>query len=217
MSKRNAKSKQELQRSRPLRDQYPKILIVCEGEKTEPSYFTEIKNHYKINTANIVICSGSGSDPMSIIHSAKKRYKEENNANDPFDKVYCVFDKDSHTHYLSALNSIASAKPKDTWFAITSVPCFEYWLLLHFDYTTRAYSSLPNKSACDQTISDLKKYLPSYKKGQPDIFSNLIKRLENAKNNATQSLKAAKESDTDNPSTKVHELIDFMQNIKSQK
>ncbi|MEJ2682434.1 MAG: RloB domain-containing protein, partial [Gammaproteobacteria bacterium] len=48
-----------------------------------------------------------------------------------FDKIYCVFDKDSHASYARALDALVSATPKDTFFTINSVPFFEYWLLLH--------------------------------------------------------------------------------------
>ena len=52
------------------------------------------------------------------------------------DKVFCVFDRDCHTSYKSALDKIKNHKPnrhaksKPIYQAIISSPCFEIWLLL---------------------------------------------------------------------------------------
>ncbi|HHJ19987.1 MAG TPA: RloB domain-containing protein [Gammaproteobacteria bacterium] len=212
--KRKARQARDLARRKGRRAPYAKVLIVCEGEKTEPHYFNELKDHYGLNSANIEICGDCGSDPLSIIRHAKQRYREERDAGDAFDKVFCVFDKDTHTHYQQGLNTIRSATPKNVYVAITSVPCFEYWLLLHFNYTTRPYDSLPGNSACNQVLTELKGYMAGYTKGSIDIFSALLGQLDFARNNAIHALQAAEANHTDNPGTKVHELVDFLQNIK---
>ncbi|MEZ5509902.1 MAG: RloB family protein [Gammaproteobacteria bacterium] len=214
--KRREKKLTDLKRHAAKRETYAKILIVCEGEKTEPNYFTGARDHYRLNTANVEICGECGSDPRSVVTYAKQRYREERDAGDPFNKVYCVFDKDSHAGYSPALNELASAAPKGTFIAINSIPCFEYWLLLHFTYTTKPYNALPDKSTGDQVLQDLKVYMPDYEKGQQDVFAALRDQLDYAKANAERSLKAAKANGTDNPSTRVHELVAFMQGIKPQ-
>ncbi|MGK7346067.1 MAG: RloB family protein [Candidatus Nitrospinota bacterium M3_3B_026] len=213
-SRRKARQARELRRRKPRREPYAKVLIVCEGEKTEPNYFKGLKDYYRLNSANVEICGEEcGSDPVSIIEHAKELYDKEG-AGDPFDRVYCVFDKDNHTNYAQAVDAINRVAPKNTFFAITSVPCFEYWLILHFIYTTKSYSAMSGKSACFQLTSALKKYLPDYDKGQRDVFSSLEDKLETAKANAVKAFKAAQSADTDDPSTRVHELVDFLQNIK---
>jgi len=212
--KRKARQVRDLARRKGRRAPYAKVLIVCEGEKTEPHYFNELKDHYGLNSANIEICGDCGSDPLSIIRHAKQRYREEKDAGDAFDNVFCVFDKDTHAHYQQSLDTIRSATPKNVYVAITSVPCFEYWLLLHFNYTTRPYDSLPGNSTCNQVLTELKGYMAGYTKGSIDIFSALLGQLDFAKNNAIRALQAAEANYTDNPSTKVHELVNFLQNIK---
>lgn len=213
--KRKARSRRELRRRASKRDPYAKILIVCEGEKTEPLYFTDARNYYSLNTANIEVCGDSGSDPISILRYAKQRYREEKDAGDAFDRVYCVFDKDAHHHYDIALQKIAAQKPLNCFFAITSVPCFEYWLLLHYVYSTKPYVGLPGKSAGDQLVADLKKnYFPGYLKGSASVFTERIGELDFAINNAKRSLQAAEAAYTDNPTTHVHELVEFMRDIK---
>jgi len=212
--KRKAKSAKGLQRRTARRDPYAKVLIVCEGEKTEPRYFQDLRNHYGLNTANIEVCGECGSDPNSVLQFATQRYREEKDAGDAFDQVFCVFDKDAHANYDKALNAIAKAQPRNTFVAMNSVPCFEYWLLLHFIYSTRPYLALPGNSAGNQVLSELRGYLPDYEKGADNIFALLLDQLEFAKNNAVRSLREAQASGTDNPSTRIHELVSFLQAIK---
>jgi hypothetical protein len=213
--KRKAKSAKGLQRRTARRDPYAKVLIVCEGEKTEPHYFQDLRNHYGLNTANIEVCGECGSDPNSVLQFAKQRYREEKDAGDAFDQVFCVLDKDTHTNYDEALRAIATVTPRDTFIAMNSVPCFEYWLLLHYVYSTRPYSALPGNSAGNQVLSQLRGYLPDYEKGTDNIFALLLDQLEFAKNNAARSLREAQASGTDNPSTRIHELVSFLQAIKT--
>lgn len=212
--KRGAKGARGLARSKAYRAPYEKVLIVCEGEKTEPLYFRALRDHYKINSANIEICGNCVSDPLGIIRHAKNRYREEKDAGDPFDRVFCVFDKDAHVNYLAAVGVIRGATPKGSYFAITSVPCFEYWLLLHFTYTTKPYDHLPGNSACEQVQADLRRYIRDYKKGSKEIFHALRDRLDVAKQNAARGLQEAEAGGADNPTTLVHNLVEYLQNIK---
>jgi len=213
--KHRAKNAGQLARRKPQREPYAKILIVCEGEKTEPNYFQGAKDHYALNSANVEICGECGSDPVSIINYAKLRYREERDAGDAFDKVYCVFDKDAHPNYLQAMDAISGATPKHTFVAINCVPCFEYWLLLHFNYTTQPYAAQHNNSACNQVLAELRSYMPGYTKGLKDVFADLVGQLDFAIQNARRALQAAQASGADNPSTQVHQLVEYLQNIKN--
>lgn len=213
--KRKSRNASQLARRTAHREPYAKVLIVCEGEKTEPNYFQELKDHYALNSANIEINGDCGSEPVSIIKYGKQRYREERDAGDAFNKVYCVFDKDAHQNHGQALDEIRNAKPKDTFVAIISVPCFEYWLLLHYSYTTQPYAALPGNSACNQVLHDLRKYMPDYAKGAKDIFTKLTGQLVLAIQNSERGLQECAASGTDNPTTRVYELVNFLQQIKN--
>lgn len=205
----------DLSRKKAKRKPYDKVLIVCEGEKTEPNYFNGLISHYKLNSANVVIDGGSGSSPRSVFDTAKKLYKAEQKRGDQYDRVYCVFDKDTHETYNETLHRIAAQKPRDTFFHALSVPCFEYWLILHFKYTEAPYSSVGKNSCAQQALKKLQELNPDYKKGQKEIFKNLVDKLDFATNNAEKALNAATRNRTDNPSTHVHELVDYLKNIKN--
>ena len=68
--KRKAKAERELSRRKSKRSSYEKVLIVCEGEKTEPNYFNEQVNHYKLNSANVAVDGKCGSSPKSVFERA---------------------------------------------------------------------------------------------------------------------------------------------------
>ena len=203
---RKETKREALERRKPRRKPFAKILIVCEGKKTEPGYINGLKNKLRLSSANIKIV-GKGVAPTSIVTSAAKLYQKENRAGDPFDKVFCVFDKDQHAKYDEALEIINNKKPKEVFTAITSVPAFEYWLLLHHKYSTRPCNS-------SGVLKDLKCHMPKYQKGDETIFDQLQEKLEKAKENARLSLNSARKNNTDNPSTRVHELVAFLEGIK---
>jgi len=212
--KRKAKQVRELKRHQAKRAQYDRVLIVCEGEKTEPNYFQELLDHYRLNSANVEINGDCGSAPISVVQRAKDLFRTEQRNGIPFDRVYCVFDKDSHDSYEAALQAVKIAKPKTKFFAINSIPCFEYWLLLHFVYSTQPFcGTVGAKSAGDQVLEELKKYIPDYAKGDNGYFESLISQLPQAIVYSKRSLKAAEASGTDNPFTLVHELVEYLQEL----
>jgi hypothetical protein len=139
--KRKAKKADKLAREKNRRASYDKVLIVCEGEKTEPNYFNELIEHYEINSANVAIDGSCGSSPRSVFKRAEQLYKSEERKGAPFDRVYCVFDKDSHETYEETMQKIATKRPKNIYYTAVSIPSFEYWLLLHFNYTTKPYTA----------------------------------------------------------------------------
>lgn len=214
--KRKAKTERDLRRGGARRAVYEKVLIVCEGSKTEPLYFGEIKDAYEISTANIRISGDCGSDPLSVVRHGEQLYAEEKRArpSDPYDRVYCVFDKDSHAGFQKALDRIQGIRPKGVFYAVPSIPSFEYWFLLHYEYTTAPFERAGNKSAGDMVIASLRRYWPEYVKGEKNVFSHLCNQLAAAKAFGARSLAEAIRRGSDNPSTQVHELVDYLQNIK---
>lgn len=213
--KRKAKAANKLKRNKAKRSSYQKVLIVCEGEKTEPNYFNDLIDFYKLNTANVKTDGSCGSSPCSVFARAIELWNKENKKGDPYDKVYCVFDKDTHATYHSTITKIKAHKPNNIFYVTQSIPCFEYWLLLHYKHSTKPYNSLPDSSCADQVLIELKKSFPEYKKGNTNVFSTLFDKLEFAKVNASAALTAAEASNTDNPSTFIHKLIEYLQNLKN--
>lgn len=195
-----------------------KILIVCEGEKTEPNYFKEIRSEYKLISA-IVVDGDCDSSPDQVFKYAQLKALEEAKTGSPFDKVYCVMDKDNHEHFSSTVKAI-EAKKGDIFKSIDSIPSFEYWLLLHFTYSRKSYVSQPNNSVGRQVIKDLKQHpgMEDYDKGEETVFSTLGEtKLATAITNAKKVITASGLDGSIDPSTKVHLLIEHLQKMRDFK
>lgn len=215
--KRKAKKEKELSRKRSKRASYDKVLIVCEGEKTEPMYFNELKAFYELNSANVEVDGSCGSAPKSVLARAEALYKLEEQKGDPYDQVYCVFDKDTHSCFDTTIEKIKKKrKPANIFVAITSVPSFEYWLLLHFIYSHKPYAATGRRSIAGEVLRHLKQYMPQYEKGDKNVFKALKDQLKFAHTNAVRANKQAAQGHTDNPTTKVHELVDYLINLKNR-
>ncbi|MEE4999826.1 RloB family protein [Pseudomonas alliivorans] len=212
--KRKAKAK-DLQRKLPRRQRYEKVLIVCEGGKTEPLYFTEVKDHYEIDTANIRISGDCGAAPISVVSHGEALYAEESKYGEPFDKVFCVFDRDQHESFEEALNKIKTLKPAGVFNAIYTTPCFEFWLLLHFTFTSAPFVSDGRFSSGALALRELQNYLPDYTKGATDIFSALINQLGTAHAYAEQLEAESRRTGSKNPYTNVQTLLSYLKNIKA--
>jgi len=207
--KRKKRLAASLKRSRAKRESYDTVLIVCEGEKTEPYYFEDLRDELKLNSANVEITGDTkGSSPITIVDYGLKQFGE-------YDRIYCVFDKDRHDSYKQALDKIRRQKPSKTCTikAITSVPCFEFWILLHFRMTTRNFAT-SSGSICAQVISELKKFIPEYEKGTLGVYLQLKDKLPTAIKNAREVAKYCQQAGTDHPSTQIAELVIYLQNLK---
>ncbi len=213
--KRKERNSSSLRRRNSTKASYDRVLIVCEGEKTEPKYFAEIKDAYRLSTANIDIygkeCS---SDPLSVVNYAITKFEADRDYN----RVYCVIDRDKHENFNNAINKLQNKTLGENviFTAITSNPCFEFWLLLHFIYTTRSFCAQGNASNCDLVLKELNKKnrIPNYKKGARNIFDLTKTKLSEAIKNAEQLQKHNYESNSKNPATNMHELIAYLINMK---
>jgi hypothetical protein len=213
--KRKARLAESHRREKAKQAPYERILIVCEGMKTEPHYFRGLRLALGLHPANVIIeDKKSGLDPKSLVTFAIETFKNDKD----FDCVFCVFDKDKHVSYTAALDKIRATRLAGgaTLHPITSIPCFEIWLLLHFTYTTRSFSAAGDDSNCELVIKELdrKGRIPEYEKGAQDVFQAISDKLETAICNAEKLEDFHKTSQTDNPSTKVHHLVKYLKSLK---
>lgn len=209
------RQQRKIHRKKSIRESYDRILIVCEGSKTEPQYFEEIRQFYRLNTANIrVLHSEYGTTPQQIVDFARDKCLETKQ----WEKVYCVFDRDDHHNFDNALKS-AEANDKKfknelkkpiRFFAIKSIPCFELWFLLHFDCHTRE----THRSELRQLLRQDSR-LPNYEKGQCGNFELTRCLLETAYLNATRLKEEQQRHGRENPFTNVDMLVKELTNLRA--
>jgi hypothetical protein len=204
-----------------VRATQPVILIVCEGEVVERAYFRQLKNEFKGLPVNIEIKTKKeigGNTPDRIVKYVAKLCKGKEFQ---YDHIFCVFDKDSHSSYQQAIKEIEDLnnRSKRSIVAIHSAPCFEYWFLLHFEYTASPFSSTPSKSTADHCVQRLKRHVPKYDKKKElilEIFPNLFARIETAIKNAKKIQIASKKDGFDEPFTNVNVVVEYFRKISKK-
>lgn len=160
--------KRENRRSRraAIREERAQILIVCGGDATEPAYFRGLKKERR-NPAVKVTVERKGVDPVSLIRfAARKRMTVE------CDQVWCVVDVDE----FDLARAVTVAHEEDVRLAISN-PCFEYWLLLHFESCTAPLTCY------DDVELRLTRHVPRYDKSRlcvPDFAGGVDAAIERA-------------------------------------
>ena len=171
------------QRRRKLK---PVILIVTEGSQTEPKYF----EHYRSRQTNIDIrvvgsrTKGGETDYLGLIRKAMEYQNKNQISASNGDAVWVVADGDvnyNNPDPIAAKDTLLSrarklADAKGIHIAISN-PCFEFWYLLHFQYTTRYFRDY---TAVENALTA---YLPDYEKSD-DVYSQLSERTATAIQNA---------------------------------
>ncbi|MEP6588211.1 MAG: RloB family protein [Polaromonas sp.] len=211
--KRKARTIDKLERKVKTRLQSQRFLIVCEGTKTEPNYFNELVASLGIRPQTVRIAPNNGSSPDRIVEHALKLYEDDALSGDSFDKVFCVFDRDMHTTFDAAVqrvHDLKKAKKSKPFEAITSSPCFEYWLLLHFGLTDQPFHAAGKKSVCDNLVVQLRKKpgFKNYNKGQQGVYAMLKgEKTSTAIAAAQQVRQSAEATGQKNPLTHVDTLV----------
>jgi hypothetical protein len=156
---RRPRSGGSLRRRGPVREPLPVILVVCEGEVTEPDYVDGFRRAYGANTVRVKVVA-PGGDPVGLVERAVQlraeaddRAERERDENRRYDEVWCVFDVDEHARLRQARDRAAEAGIR----LAVSNPCFELWLLLHF---VEHSAVMPAR----RLVERLRRHLPTYRK-----------------------------------------------------
>jgi hypothetical protein len=163
-----------------------RILIVSEGSKTEPLYFDEIRVTLRLPVRNVTVTgSALGTDPAQVVQYAKSLFEKGDlyKGIEPraFDRIFAVFDRDQHRGYTDALDQAKALDGKlkndekrhIPFQAIASIPCFELWLLLHYEDICAPLSR-------DEVLRLLEQHIPGYDKGMGNSYATTQSRLDTA-------------------------------------
>lgn len=201
-----------LERKVDVRPERERLLIVCEGTKTEPNYFDNIKTKLPKHIAEVIDVEGKGFNTQSLVSHAKRIRDAKKGSDYSYDEVWVVFDRDSFEpdKFDNAIHSATAAGMKVAW----SNEAFELWYILHFVARQTGMSRTEYK-AC------LSKYLDTpYQKNDPDMYSKL-----DAKGNESEAIRRARglqelHAETPhhdaNPCTTVSDLIEKLNSFRNR-
>ena len=123
----------QLRRRTGERELKQRFLIVREDDKSAPNYFHALRHQFNLSATSIEVVGGkSRSQPIQVVDRAVARKDEaakKESGTLPFDQVWCVIDGD----YGDKINNARAKATKHNVKLAISTPCFEYWILLHFE------------------------------------------------------------------------------------
>ncbi len=195
------------------------ILIVCEGEKTEPNYFESFRRKLVGGEGDRVCVVGLGDNTLSLVEKAKEIVEERRRSDQPpFYHVWVVFDKDEFPdeHFDNSVYSIEQEDAKfkagvaPHWHAAWSNEAFELWYLLHFQETLGGPVGRGDlcKILADRFKSDLG-IEEGYYKNDPRVFNLLEPRMSDALRRSERAFSRCRHLPPHacNPATRVFELV----------
>lgn len=143
-----------------------KILIVCEGTKTEPNYFEAFRVFNNGTVVYDIDVKGLGDNTINVVDKAIELKKKGD-----YDRVWVVFDKDSFPDYKfnSAILKADASEIGCAW----SNEAFELWYLYHFVNRTTGM----NREEYKRAISEAVNKSANYKLKKPYVYA------KNAKDN----------------------------------
>lgn len=200
----------------------PVFKIFCEGAKTEPFYIKNYIGHFHSQSRNIILVEDTSKNtPVQLVDVAT----DARTTGHKDDVIWVVFDRESEAKYSNVLHSRArnKANANNIEIALSSV-CFEYWILLHFLYTTASYNSCEDLLKKSNLLSFLGSVgVTNYDKGDPLLFEKIKSRIDCALENSAKlksyvvSCSENSSSNVEphrlNPYTDIHEMFLDMKNF----
>lgn len=212
--RRRVRAEAELGRGKPTRRVRKFILVVCEGEKTERVYLESLRSALEISKTTVEIV-GAGAEIVGVVSEAidrgEKRRAEAEQSNRllPYDEVWGVVDterRNDNPSWEQGVERARAAGLKLAW----SNPCFEFWLLLHFEHNGSSFDG------CAKVRPLLRKHIPRFKKSV-DCFEHLAphvpKAVENSKTIHRSQWRDTPKLIDRNPGTTVHELVERLMEV----
>lgn len=192
-----------LRRTAAIKNPRVRMLVLCEGKVTEPRYLNAFKREFRSQLVDVEVVPECGV-PKTLVERAvimkKGADREARRRGDPYlkyDEVWCVFDVDVHPNLAEAKQQ---AHDNGLHVAISN-PCFELWILLHFQ-DQRAHEDRGRiQDACRVHLPEFIKEAP-YEKLQPN-YEEAVKPAQ-----ALMDWQSQQGRPEGNPSTMVHKLTE---------
>lgn len=205
-----------LDRTKPRRLPRRRFWVFCEGQNTEPAYLRALQNAVRDALIEIEIIPAAGV-PRTIADRAIAKSREiagasrrkAANSYESRDEVWAVFDRDEHPRFAESVSTCRDRKVGVAY----SDPCFELWLVLHYEGFDKSCNRL-------DVQKHLEKLLPTYsrQKGKIPDCVDLILKIGDAEKFATTQLerRASEGLPNGNPSTTFGELTASIRNAADE-
>ena len=169
--------------------------------------------NYRLTSVRVGRLSES-TGPRALVKRAKDAIRNDSG----WDEVYCVLDHDGRMQEVNQvaqlLQELNKSRKSTAVEMVLSVPCFEYWLLLHFEATSQPFAGvLGGMTACDQVTQRLRHHLPQYHKNDNRVFELVQEHMCNAIGNA-ELIKS--QSFNGSPCTDVGKLVTRLLRLASR-
>ena len=198
----------------PTRSSLPRILILCEGARTEPGYFLALVRDLDLPSVSVRSPKRGQWGTAGITTTVQ----DERERDSDLDEIWCVLDHDERATEIKDFQdwlekNSHGKKGVAKIRAAISTPCFEYSLMLHFRYTNRPFRGTPGgPSACEQVIRELDKHLQGYRKADARIYERCRERTSTAIRNAKRAQRSMGVS-----SSGVWKLLERLRRLRTTK
>ncbi|KAA3510074.1 RloB family protein [Agrobacterium rosae] len=198
-----------LSRRTETRLPHTRFVVFSEGLNTEPAYLTTLGNTLSRVLVKLKIFGGAG-DPKTLADKALAFKKGSSGSGrrdassfEKNDQIWIMFDRDEHDKVKETIDNFKKAGIRVAY----SNPCFELWLILHYEDFDRSYDR-------HKLQGHFEGLCESYsKKGnkKPDCNS-FIGNVESAELRAQAMLARRRNENAEfgAPYTNVHELTSAM-------
>lgn len=110
-------------------------MVFCEGERTEPEYLDALKRQPSVRDVAAVdlrVETGQGgSVPRTLVNMATEALSRAIEEDAEIDEFWCVFDVEWPRNHPGLAEAVEQARTNGIRLAVSN-PCFELWLILHF-------------------------------------------------------------------------------------
>jgi hypothetical protein len=157
----------------------------------------------------VVLIPGDGeTSAIQLVRKARQRFQIDRD----FDAIFVVCDCDGKNLQEARRHAAKSLKHASGQILhvqlVASSPCFEFWLLLHFEYLARPFPTAAS------VIDILERHLTDYDKADRLIFPKVQAGLERALGNVRRLKTELAEIGAQTPDTDMADLIEKLMTLR---
>lgn len=208
-SPKRSRGGNSLTRKVGTKDPKKRVVVVCEGAKTEPSYLKLINARTSSALVELLLLDEPATSPKQLVERACREKREaegiSRRTKDPnakIDEIWCAFDVDEHPMLKEACQ-----QAKDNGIAVAvSNPSIEVWFLLHFkDQQGHIHRH--------EALKQLRQHISKYNKHLIDLDDLLDKYAvarERASKLQAKHLRDGTKFPENNPSSDIWKLVESL-------